>query len=247
MKGEKEEKKKYAESLFQLSNRDTKTQIRLIILPIMTPDYTNGGGHYFSLPTVVQSAGDDVMVYPFEYDSAGSVRENIGSKNGLKTICSTLKTIVGGDMDFKKSDITQLNVERQQGPTECGPLALSFVEKCVELLSSLKDRENVVVPKTMLDQIFVTVGDMVNNKCDAYHRKKTKDLVMAHAPEFILNLPVESDVVGQICDHTPSASFWFRKGNYYATEAKQLMQLIVTPDGETLNEDSFQQDNKSLQ
>ena len=88
-KGSTEEKRTYAESLFQLSKN--RTSIRKIILPVMVPEFNVGGGHWFSLPTVVLSAssGDDVMVYPFNFDS-GSRKQSIGAKDRLNTICSPL-------------------------------------------------------------------------------------------------------------------------------------------------------------
>ena len=105
----------------------------------MVPEFNLGGGHWFSLPTVVLSAGsgDDVMVYPFNYDS-GSRRQSIGSREGLKTICSPIQTILQ-DRALKISEIVKLDVEIQQDNTECGPRVLTFIEECLRVLSMYKE------------------------------------------------------------------------------------------------------------
>ena len=65
-----------------------------------------------------------------------------------------------------------------------------------------------------------------------------KEVAQKLVPECILNLPLESDLAD-----TPSGSYWYRKGNYCADAADDLMRQTVTPSGVTLNEDSFDENN----
>ena len=129
----------------------------------MVPEFNLGGGHWFSLPTVVLSAdsGDDVMVYPFNFDS-GFRRQSIGSREGLKTICSPIQTILH-DRELKISDIVTLEVVRQHDNTECGPRVLTFIEECLRVLSMFKQDMLNLFDKELLKKSSLNVVVLRNH------------------------------------------------------------------------------------